>query len=139
MDIYIGQAEEARWMKLVVNLQVGALAAMLGEALTLGRAGGLDWKMMLEVMEQSVITSPLLKVKLPYLINRDFSPAFTAKQMTKDYDLIFGRHGGSRRGRAHCRLGQAAMDFHEFHRTRRSGLFWLCRDLRDAGRVGRKA
>ncbi|MBW2083011.1 MAG: NAD(P)-dependent oxidoreductase [Deltaproteobacteria bacterium] len=85
---YLGSEEEARWMKLVVNLQVGALAAALGEGLTMGRAGGLDWEIMLEVLEQSVVSSPLLKVKLPFLLRRDFTPAFTAKQMSKDFDLI---------------------------------------------------
>jgi 3-hydroxyisobutyrate dehydrogenase len=41
---YLGDKEQARLMKLVVNLMIAATAGMLSEALALGEKGGLDWR-----------------------------------------------------------------------------------------------
>jgi 3-hydroxyisobutyrate dehydrogenase-like beta-hydroxyacid dehydrogenase len=84
----VGQTEEARYLKLLINLMVGTTAAMLAEALVLGEKGGLDWSGMLEVIGQSVVASPLVGYKLEPLKRRDFSPAFSGSQMLKDMDLV---------------------------------------------------
>jgi 3-hydroxyisobutyrate dehydrogenase-like beta-hydroxyacid dehydrogenase len=85
---YLGQAEEARLMKLVVNLMIAQTSAMLSEGLTLGQKGGLQWQDMWQVLCASAVASPILKAKSMQLGVRDFSPTFTVEQMTKDLDLI---------------------------------------------------
>jgi 3-hydroxyisobutyrate dehydrogenase len=85
---YLGEAEQARLMKLVVNLMIAQTSAMLAEALTLGRKGGLDWQAMWQVLTNSAVASPIVKAKSAQLVERDFTPTFTVEQMIKDLDLI---------------------------------------------------
>ena len=89
-QFYLGEAEQARLMKLVINLMIAQTSAMLGEALTLGRKGGLDWHDMWRVMGASAVASPIVKAKAVQLSERDFSATFTVNQMVKDLDLILG-------------------------------------------------
>lgn len=87
---YLGEGEQARLMKLVVNLMIMLTSGMLAEALTLGRKGGLDWKDMWQVLTASAVASPIVKAKSMQLGQRDFSPTFTVEQMRKDVGLILG-------------------------------------------------
>ncbi|MDP3170704.1 MAG: NAD(P)-dependent oxidoreductase, partial [Polaromonas sp.] len=87
-QFYLGEAEEARLMKLVVNLMIAQTSAMLAEALTLGRKGGLNWQDMWQVLGASAVASPIVKAKAVQLAVRDFTPTFTVEQMIKDLDLI---------------------------------------------------
>jgi 3-hydroxyisobutyrate dehydrogenase len=92
---YVGEAEQARTLKLAVNLMVYATIAGLAEALAIGRRGGVDWEQMLDVMAASAIGSPLLKAKSGALKARDFSATFTCLQARKDLGLIAGAAGAS--------------------------------------------
>jgi len=85
---YVGPAEEARYLKLVLNALVGATSALLGEALTLGLKGNLSLETMLNVICESAVASPLIAYKRDLLIQRNFDPAFSVSQMMKDFDLI---------------------------------------------------
>ncbi len=94
-QFYLGQAEEARLMKLVVNLMIAQTSAMLSEALTLGRKGGLDWHDMWQVLSVSAAASPIVKAKAVQLAERDFTATFTVEQMVKDMELILGAAAAS--------------------------------------------
>lgn len=85
---YLGGEEQARLMKLVVNLMIMMTSGMLAEALTLGRKGGLAWEDMWKVIASSAVASPIVKAKSVMLGKRDFSPTFTVEQMRKDVGLI---------------------------------------------------
>jgi 3-hydroxyisobutyrate dehydrogenase-like beta-hydroxyacid dehydrogenase len=89
-SFYLGETEQARLMKLVVNLMIAQTTAMLAEGLTLGRKGGLDWRDMWRVLAASAVASPILKAKSVQLSERDFTPTFSVLQMIKDLDLILG-------------------------------------------------
>lgn len=90
--LYLGDREQAKLMKLVVNLMIAQTSAMLAEGLTLGRLGNLDWQDMWQVITQSAVGSPILKAKMAQLGQplgqRDFTPTFTIEQMIKDLTLI---------------------------------------------------
>ncbi len=86
-QFFVGPAEEARYLKLVLNLMLAGTAALVGEALTFGEKGGLSVEAMLDVICESVVASPVLDYKRDMLIRRDFTPAFTVSQMIKDVDL----------------------------------------------------
>jgi 3-hydroxyisobutyrate dehydrogenase-like beta-hydroxyacid dehydrogenase len=86
-QFHVGEGEEARYLKLTLNMMVGTSAAMVGEALTFGERGGMDWQQMLDIIDASVVASPLVKYKIQALKDRDYAPAFTAAQMGKDFDL----------------------------------------------------
>jgi len=87
---YVGEAEQAKALKLAVNLMVYATIAGLGEALAIGRRNGLDWSQMIDVMAASAIGSPLLKAKSSALKARDFTATFDCLQARKDLTLING-------------------------------------------------
>lgn len=84
---YLGDAEQARYAKIAINMMVGITAAMVGEALVIGERGGVGWEQMIDVINGSVVTSPLIGYKSKQLAKRDFQPMFTVSQMAKDFDL----------------------------------------------------
>jgi 3-hydroxyisobutyrate dehydrogenase-like beta-hydroxyacid dehydrogenase len=85
---YLGEAEQARYLKLAVNTLVGATSSILAEALALGRKGNLSLDVMLDVICQSAVASPLIGYKRDMLVSGNYEPAFTVEQMIKDFDLI---------------------------------------------------
>lgn len=87
---WLGEGEEARLMKLVVNLMIAQTSAMLAESLALGVKGGLRWEDMWEVLTHSAVASPIVKAKSAQLAVRDYTPTFTVTQMAKDVKLILG-------------------------------------------------
>jgi 3-hydroxyisobutyrate dehydrogenase-like beta-hydroxyacid dehydrogenase len=106
---YLGQAEEARLMKLVVNLLIAQTSAMLSEGLTLGRLGGLSWEDMWQVLGASAVGSPILKAKSVQLSAGDFTPTFTVEQMIKDLDLILAAGAAVKAPLAQVALTQQLM------------------------------
>ena len=87
-QVYLGSGDEARIMKLVVNLLVYAHAQAMAEALTLGRKAGPDWNLMLDTLGQSTLASPWLKAKVALMKPRDFTPTMTGRMILKDLDLM---------------------------------------------------
>lgn len=88
VQFYVGEGEQARYMKLVLNLLAASTIGALAEALSFGRKGGLDWNVMLDVIGDSVVASPIVKYSLPPLKARNFAPAFSTDLMNKDMGLI---------------------------------------------------
>jgi len=84
---YLGAHEEARIMKLVVNVIVAAINTSLAEALNLGRRSGLDWATMIDAINDSAVASPYIASKAQKLKERDWSPAATVEVIAKDIDL----------------------------------------------------
>ena len=87
-QIYLGTGDEARYMKLAINLVVVATAQAMAEALALGRKAGLGWDLLLDTIAQSTIASPWLKVKAELMKQRDFTPTMTTHLILKDIDLM---------------------------------------------------
>jgi 3-hydroxyisobutyrate dehydrogenase-like beta-hydroxyacid dehydrogenase len=87
-QFYLGEHEQARVMKLVINLMVVQTFSILGEGFAIGEASGLDWEKMWQVVASSAVASPLLKVKSESLSKRDFTSTFSVSQMQKDVGLI---------------------------------------------------
>jgi 3-hydroxyisobutyrate dehydrogenase-like beta-hydroxyacid dehydrogenase len=90
---HVGTAEEARYLKLVLNMMVGLTAAMAAEALAFGEKGGMDWAQMLDIVSNSVVASPLIGYKVNALKEKNFAPAFTAAQMAKDFGIALETGG----------------------------------------------
>ncbi len=93
---YLGAGEQARVLKLVINLMIAGTAGLLAEALVLGEKGGLEWGQMLEIIGKSAAGSPMVGYKVPPLTVRDYTSTFSGFQMIKDLDLILGE--GARSG-----------------------------------------
>jgi 3-hydroxyisobutyrate dehydrogenase len=93
---YLGEGEQGRVIKLVINLLIAGTAGLMGEALALGEKGGLDWAQMLDIMGKSAAGSPMVNYKVAPLQARDYASTFSGLQMIKDLDLILGE--GARSG-----------------------------------------
>lgn len=86
-QFYLGSGEEARAMKLALNMMIGTSMQMLAETMVLAEKAGLDWGKALEVIGGSAVASPLVGYKVGPVSKRDYSPAFSVKLMEKDFDL----------------------------------------------------
>jgi len=86
--IPVGSEEQARVMKLAVNLMVDTLMVSLSEAFAFCRKGGVDPAVAVDAITGSAIASPHLAFKAQSLLRADFVPTFTVTQTRKDLRLI---------------------------------------------------
>lgn len=84
---YVGQAEEARVIKLMINLLVFMSTAAIGEALTFGARAGLDRATMVDAINDSIVGSAHYRAKADKLKQREYSPAGSIALVIKDTDL----------------------------------------------------
>ena len=84
----VGDAEQARVVKLAINLLVAGIAQLMSEALVLGEASGVSRAALLETMGNSAVGAPLVKYKTEPLLRDDYSATFTTNLMEKDVDLV---------------------------------------------------
>lgn len=89
----VGAAEEARVVKLAINLMIGGLAQLMAEALVLGESSGVSRAALLEVMGGSAAGAPFVRYKTGALLEDDYSATFTTALMGKDLDLILDAAG----------------------------------------------
>jgi 3-hydroxyisobutyrate dehydrogenase-like beta-hydroxyacid dehydrogenase len=92
---HVGDGEEARIVKLAINLMIAGLAQLMSEALVLGEAAGVSRSSLLEVMGSSAAGAPFVKYKTEPLLRDDFSATFTTALMEKDIDLVLDAAEGS--------------------------------------------
>lgn len=85
---HLGEAEEARFLKLAINSMVAATSALLAEALAFGRKGGLSNEAMMEVITQSAVASPLIGYKKNMIVSGDYTAAATLTMLQKDVELF---------------------------------------------------
>src|SRR5262249_35180470 len=84
----VGDAEQARVVKLAINLVVAGLAQLMSEALVLAEASGVSRADLLETMGNSAVGAPFVKYKTEPLLRDDYSATFTTSLMEKDIDLV---------------------------------------------------
>lgn len=84
----VGDGEQARIVKLAINLVIGGLAQLMAEALVLGEASGVSRAALLETMGDSAAGAPFVKYKTEPLLRDDYSATFTTRLMEKDVDLV---------------------------------------------------
>jgi 3-hydroxyisobutyrate dehydrogenase-like beta-hydroxyacid dehydrogenase len=84
----VGDAEQARVVKLAVNLVIAGLAQLMAEALVLGEQFGVSRAALLETMGDSAAGAPFVKYKTEPLLRDDYSATFTTNLMEKDIDLV---------------------------------------------------
>jgi len=84
----VGDGEQARIVKLAINLVIGGLAQLMAEALVLGEASGVSRAALLETMGDSAAGAPFVKYKTGPLLRDDYSATFTTRLMEKDLELV---------------------------------------------------
>lgn len=84
---YVGPAEQARVVKLALNLVLGGTAQLLAEALVMAERHEIDRAELLRVMGESAIGSPFVRYKTAALVADDYASTFTARNLYKDLAL----------------------------------------------------
>src|SRR5208337_751352 len=74
--------------KLTQNLILSNILMAFNEGMVLAAKGGVDPRLMLEILDNSAAKSGLIAYKAPFVFRRDFTPNFSTKWMTKDVGLI---------------------------------------------------
>jgi 3-hydroxyisobutyrate dehydrogenase-like beta-hydroxyacid dehydrogenase len=84
----VGDREQARIVKLAINLVIAGLAELMAEALVLGESAGVSRESLLQTMGNSAAGAPFVKYKTEALLRDDYSATFTTALMEKDLDLV---------------------------------------------------
>ena len=94
--VHAGPVGQGALMKLVVNLPLAVYWQSLAEALALGHAGGLEYRAMLETLQDSSAALAVLGLKTPVILGDAPAPAFDVASMQKDvlYMLETGSASG---------------------------------------------
>jgi 3-hydroxyisobutyrate dehydrogenase-like beta-hydroxyacid dehydrogenase len=90
----VGEAEEARVVKLVLQVMIAGTAQLIAEAIALGEAGGVGRDVLLQVMGDSAAGSPFVRYKTPPLLADDYGATFTLEMLKKDLELVLDLAGG---------------------------------------------
>jgi 3-hydroxyisobutyrate dehydrogenase-like beta-hydroxyacid dehydrogenase len=77
-------------LKLAINISLAVQALAFSEGLLLAERGGIDPRLAAEVMSSSPIGSPMLKARVPLLLDLPDHAWFTIRLMLKDIRLALG-------------------------------------------------
>lgn len=108
-QFYLGDAEQARVMKLVINLMVVQSFSTLSEGFSIGKSAGLTSDDMWKVITSSAVASPILKVKSEALSKNDYAATFTVEQMKKDVGLILNQAKLTKNHAAHTAIVESEL------------------------------
>lgn len=84
----LGAPGQATRMKLVNNLCLGTIMAVVAEALATAEAAGIDRALALDVLGDGGGKSLVLDAKRQKLLDEDWSPHFSAAMITKDLHCL---------------------------------------------------
>lgn len=84
---HVGEEEQARVVKLALNLMIGGTTQLLAEAIVLAERHGLERGALLEVVAGSAIGSPYVNYKRETLLSGDYTSTFPARLLHKDLGL----------------------------------------------------
>ncbi|MFD9892873.1 NAD(P)-dependent oxidoreductase [Amycolatopsis sp. NPDC059027] len=84
---HVGEAEEARLVKICHNVLLGVLAQTLSEVTVLANKAGIPRAAFLEFLNNSVLGSRFTRSKTAALAELDFTPTFTPPLLSKDLEL----------------------------------------------------
>lgn len=84
---YLGPGEEARYMKIIINMMLAQALQSFSEGLVLGKKLGLQWETMIDLIGDSAAAAPIVRYKADTMKRRDFTPTSTGYNMHKDMKM----------------------------------------------------
>jgi 3-hydroxyisobutyrate dehydrogenase-like beta-hydroxyacid dehydrogenase len=84
---YFGGHGQGSNAKLSINMMLGLTLQALAEAVVLGAKSGLDTDVLLDMIAESAVASPIISMKTPAIRAGNFPAAFPLKHMAKDFRL----------------------------------------------------
>jgi len=92
--IHCGAPGQGTRMKLVINLMLGGMLALLAEGLNLGERGGLAPERLLEAVGDGPLGAPLYSVKGRMMLEGRFDKQFPLDLLFKDMELLLQEAAG---------------------------------------------
>lgn len=91
--LHLGKIGEASILKIATNTVSAAVVGALAEAYGLVGKAGIDPEKLVEALDLNACCSPLVKMKLPTMIEKNYETHFALKHMFKDvqYALNLGK------------------------------------------------
>ncbi|MGI6180488.1 MAG: NAD(P)-dependent oxidoreductase [Agathobaculum sp.] len=84
---YLGDGEQARYMKIIINMMLAQALQSFSEGLVLGEKLGLPWETMIDLIGDSAAAAPIMQYKADTMKRRDFTPTSTCYNMHKDMKM----------------------------------------------------
>ena len=84
--LHVGEVGHATILKIATNLITAVTVKGVQEALALTRAHGIDPTRLMEAEEPNANFSPLIGMKLPTMMKKEYDAHFSLKNMLKDAD-----------------------------------------------------
>jgi 3-hydroxyisobutyrate dehydrogenase-like beta-hydroxyacid dehydrogenase len=88
--LHLGRVGEASLIKIATNMISAATVGILSEAYGLVAAAGVNPDRLAEALQGNACCSPLVSMKLPGILARDYEPHFSLKNMFKDAQYALG-------------------------------------------------
>jgi len=85
---FLGKSGSAHSIKIAMNLQISLLALALSEGIMLTRKAGFDPEKFLEILNSTYFKTGMSENKAYRMINDEFEPTFTLKNLQKDLGII---------------------------------------------------
>lgn len=83
----MGELGTASAVKIATNIIAAAAAVSLAEAIQLLRTQGIDPQILVAALENNAARSGVIDLKLPCMLDNEFAPRFSARNMRKDLRL----------------------------------------------------
>lgn len=83
----LGGVGDAMVLKIVTNLVSSVIVEAVAEAAAITKANGIPLELLHTALEGNANYSPLIGMKLPAIIQKDFEPHFSLRNMLKDADF----------------------------------------------------
>ena len=85
--ILVGETGAGNVAKLAVNTFLGVVTQGLAEVINFSRSKDIDTEDLMEILNNSALGSPFIKIKGDAAIQEDYNAAFTLSHLTKDLRL----------------------------------------------------
>ncbi|GAB2682471.1 NAD(P)-dependent oxidoreductase [Kribbella swartbergensis] len=87
----VGEHDEARVVKLALNLMMAGATCLLSEVVVVAEASGVSRETLCQALDSSPIASTFLACKSQALVAQDYGPSYSAQQMRHDIEVVLDR------------------------------------------------
>lgn len=81
---FLGSGEQAKYMKISINMMVGNTMQMLAESIMLAEKAQIPWELIIDMLSTSAASSPIIQFKTNELLKRNYNAMSTSYMMEKD-------------------------------------------------------
>jgi 3-hydroxyisobutyrate dehydrogenase len=87
MAVHIGETGAGNTAKLAINTLLSFHTQGLAEAVILAKQNGVETETLLNLINNSALANPFMKIKGDAILSNNYKPAFSLKNITKDLRL----------------------------------------------------